>query len=132
MSTQSPSTRRLTIRGSDAPRGAPSRVGATAPDPPPRRCPPPPPAPIAALEAAGPTRATPKPTLAPRSGASADQPVESRRLRGRATGARATRCARMRAHEPDRGRGMATETITVLFTDLVGSTELLSRVGEAR
>ena len=26
---------------------------------------------------------------------------------------------------------MATETITVLFSDLVGSTELLSRVGEA-
>jgi class 3 adenylate cyclase len=25
---------------------------------------------------------------------------------------------------------MATETITVLFTDLVGSTELMSRVGE--
>src|SRR6476646_11373106 len=27
---------------------------------------------------------------------------------------------------------MATETITVLFTDLVGSTDLLSRVGEAQ
>src|SRR6476661_6946342 len=31
-----------------------------------------------------------------------------------------------------RGRHMAAVTITVLFTDLVGSTELLSRVGEAR
>src|SRR5262245_60611669 len=29
-------------------------------------------------------------------------------------------------------QGMATETVTILFTDLVGSTELLSRVGEAR
>ncbi len=27
---------------------------------------------------------------------------------------------------------MAAETITVLFTDLVGSTDLLSRVGEVR
>ena len=27
---------------------------------------------------------------------------------------------------------MASETVTVVFTDLVGSTELLSRVGEAR
>src|SRR6476660_5512526 len=31
-----------------------------------------------------------------------------------------------------RGRHMAAVTITVVFTDLVGSTELLSRVGEAR
>ena len=30
-----------------------------------------------------------------------------------------------------KGRDMGAETITVLFTDLVGSTELLSRVGEA-
>ncbi len=30
------------------------------------------------------------------------------------------------------GEALATETITVLFTDLVGSTELLSWVGEAR
>src|SRR6478736_8778323 len=31
-----------------------------------------------------------------------------------------------------RGRHMAAVTITVLFTDLVGSTDLLSRVGEAQ
>ena len=36
------------------------------------------------------------------------------------------------AHSGTGTAGMAAETITVVFTDLVGSTELLSRVGEAR